>query len=79
DGVYDPDPHVNPDAKRYQPLTYGHVLVNDLRVMDGTAIALCRENNIPIMVFDLGVRGNIHRAVMGEPVGTIVGGFCEVS
>ncbi|HAZ43538.1 MAG TPA: UMP kinase [Cyanobacteria bacterium UBA11371] len=79
DGVYDSDPHVNPDAKRYQSLTYGHVLVNDLRVMDGTAIALCRENNIPIMVFDLGVRGNIHRAVMGEPVGTIVGGFCEVS
>jgi uridylate kinase len=46
--------------------------------MDSTAIALCKENNIPIMVFDLTVGGNIHRAVKGEPVGTIVGGFCEV-
>ena len=79
DGIYDSDPHVNPAARRYQSLTYGHVLVNDLRVMDGTAIALCRENNIPIIVFDLSVGGNIRRAVMGESVGTIVGGFCEVS
>ena len=79
DGIYDSDPHLNPQAKRYQSLTYGHVLVNDLRVMDGTAIALCKENNIPIRVFDISVRGNIRRAVMGESVGTIVGGFCEVS
>lgn len=79
DGIYDSDPHVNPGARRYQSLTYGHVLVNDLRVMDSTAIALCKENNIPIMVFDISVRGNIRRAVVGEPVGTIVGGFCEVS
>lgn len=79
DGIYDSDPNLNPNAKRYQTLTYGHVLVNDLRVMDSTAIALCKENNIPIMVFDISVRGNIHRAVMGEPIGTIVGGFCEVS
>lgn len=79
DGIYDSDPQINPQAKRFQSLTYGHVLVNDLRVMDGTAIALCKENNIPIRVFDLSVRGNIRRAVMGEPVGTIVGGFCEVS
>jgi uridylate kinase len=47
--------------------------------MDGTAIALCKENNIPIVVFDLTVSGNIQRAVMGESVGTIVGGRCEVS
>jgi uridylate kinase len=79
DGVYDSDPQINPQAKRYQSLTYGHLLVHDLRVMDGTAIALCKENNIPIRVFDLSVRGNISRAVMGESVGTIVGGFCEVS
>ncbi|ACK71109.1 uridylate kinase [Gloeothece citriformis PCC 7424] len=78
DGVYDCDPHKNPNARRYQSLTYGHVLTHDLRVMDGTAIALCKENNIPIMVFDLTVSGNILRAVKGEPVGTIVGGFCEV-
>ncbi len=79
DGIYDSDPHLNPDARRYQSLTYGHVLTHDLRVMDGTAIALCKENNIPIVVFDLSVRGNIIRAVKGETVGTIVGGFCEVN
>lgn len=79
DGVYDSDPHQNPHAKRYQSLTYGHVLTQELRVMDSTAIALCKENNIPILVFDIGVPGNIRRAVMGEQVGTIVGGFCEVS
>jgi uridylate kinase len=79
DGIYDADPHLNPNARRYQSLNYGHVLAHDLRVMDGTAIALCKENNIPIVVFDLSVRGNILRAVRGETVGTIVGGFCEVS
>lgn len=79
DGIYDSDPQLNPQARRYQSLTYGHVLVHDLRVMDSTAIALCKENNIPIVVFDLSVRGNIRRAVMGESVGTIVGGSCEVS
>lgn len=79
DGIYDSDPHVNPNAKRYNSLTYGHVLTHDLRVMDSTAIALCKDNNIPIIVFDLSVPGNIRRAVLGENVGTIVGGFCEVS
>lgn len=79
DGIYDSDPHVNPNARRFNSLTYGHVLTHDLRVMDGTAIALCKENNIPIVVFDLSVQGNIIRAAKGEAVGTIVGGFCEVS
>ena len=79
DGVYDSDPHINPKARRYQSLTYAHVLNQDLRVMDSTAIALCKENNIPIVVFDLSVSGNIYRAVMGESIGTLVGGFCEVS
>jgi uridylate kinase len=79
DGIYDADPHLHPGAKRYQSLTYGHVLTQDLRVMDSTAIALCKENNIPILVFDLSVRGNIRRAVMGESIGTIVGGFCEIT
>jgi uridylate kinase len=78
DGVYDSDPHLNPEAKRYTSLTYEHVLTKDLRVMDGTAIALCRENNIPIIIFDLFVRGNIIRSVKGEPIGTIVGGLCEI-
>ncbi|MCU0525038.1 MAG: UMP kinase [Elainella sp. Prado103] len=79
DGVYDADPRTHPNARRYQSLTYGHVLTQDLRVMDTTAIALCKDNNIPIIVFDLSVPGNIRKAVMGEPIGTIVGGSCEIS
>ncbi|MGB3297869.1 MAG: UMP kinase [Phormidesmis sp.] len=79
DGVYDSDPALNPDAKRYKSLTYSHVLAKDLKVMDGTAIALCKDNNIPIMVFNLSVRGNINRAMAGEPIGTIVGESCEVN
>jgi len=79
DGVYDSDPKLNPEAKRFNSLTYGHVLTHDLKVMDGTAIALCKDNNIPIMIFDLSVPGNIRRAVMGESIGTIVGESCEVS
>ncbi len=79
DGVYDADPHIYPDAKRYNTLTYSFVLNQDLRVMDSTAIALCKENNIPILVFDLTVRGNIRRAVLGESIGTLVGGSCEIS
>jgi len=79
DGVYDADPKTNPSARRFQSLTYSHVLAHDLRVMDGTAIALCKDNNIPIMVFDLSVRGNIKRALMGEAIGTLVGEDCDVS
>ena len=78
DGVYDCDPQLNPNARRYESLTYSHVLTHDLRVMDGTAIALCKENDIPIIVFDLSVPGNIVRAIKGEKVGTIVGGNCDV-
>jgi uridylate kinase len=78
DGVYDSDPHVNPDAKRFQSLTFSHVLNQDLRVMDSTAIAMCRENNIPIIVFNLFERGNIQRVVAGETIGTYVGGSCEI-
>ncbi len=79
DGVYDSDPATNPDARRYNSLTYSHVLAKDLKVMDSTAIALCKDNNIPIVVFNLSVRGNINRAMAGEPIGTIVGESCEVS
>jgi uridylate kinase len=78
DGIYDSDPKKNPNAKRFESLTYSHVLANDLKVMDSTAISLCKDNNIPIMVFDLSTAGNIRRAVMGETIGTIVGGSCEV-
>ena len=79
DGVYDSDPQTNPDARRYKTLNYAHILNKDLRVMDATAISLCKENNIPIIVFDLSVKGNIRKAVMGDPIGTLVGGLCEVS
>lgn len=78
DGIYDSDPVANPDAHRYQSLTYNHVLTHELKVMDSTAIALCKENSIPILVFDLSVSGNIMRATKGESVGTVVGGNCEV-
>ncbi len=78
DGVYDSDPKKNPNAKRYESLTYTHVLTEDLRVMDSTAIAMCRENDIPIIVFDLSEQGNIQRVIAGEKIGTIVGGSCEV-
>ncbi|XGV99363.1 MAG: UMP kinase [Leptolyngbya sp. BL-A-14] len=79
DGVYDSDPRKNPEARRYKTLTYGHILTQDLRVMDSTAISLCKDNNIPIIVFDLSVKGNVRRAVAGEQIGTLVGGSCEVS
>jgi uridylate kinase len=78
DGVYDSDPKKNPNTKRYESLTYTHVLTEDLRVMDSTAIAMCRENDIPIIVFDLSEQGNIRRVIAGEKIGTIVGGSCEV-
>ncbi|AFZ43200.1 uridylate kinase [Halothece sp. PCC 7418] len=74
DGVYDSDPHTNPDARLFEHLTYTYVLTQNLRVMDGSAIALCRDNNIPIVVFNLLQRGNIMRVVQGETVGTLVGG-----
>lgn len=74
DGVYDRDPHTNADARLFDKLSYTYVLTEDLRVMDGSAIALCRDNNIPIVVFNLRQRGNIMRVVKGESVGTLVGG-----
>ncbi len=78
DGIYDSDPKKNPAAKRYETLSYDHAIIHNLGVMDATAFALCRENSIPIVVFDLGVPGNILRAVMGESIGTYVGVGCEV-
>lgn len=79
DGVYDSDPRKNPQAKRFHSLTYSHALANNLGVMDSTAIALCKDNDIPIVVFSLSQPGNIYRALMGEGIGTFVGGACEVS
>ncbi|MEO0852688.1 MAG: UMP kinase [Cyanobacteria bacterium J06648_11] len=73
DGVYDCDPMTNPNAKRYASLSYQSVLTQNLRVMDATAIALCKEEEIPIVVFNLTEPGNIFRAVEGEGIGTLVG------
>jgi uridylate kinase len=72
DGVYDKDPHKFSDAKKYDRVTYLECLQKDLKVMDMTAFALCRDNKLPIVVFDLGKPGNILAAVRGEPVGTSV-------
>jgi len=72
DGVYSEDPLKNPDAKRYDRLTYMDVLGMDLRVMDATAITLCREHSMPIIVFNLMVPGNIERIICGEHIGTLV-------
>ncbi len=74
DGVYDDDPKKNPNAKRYTELDYTTVLTRNLRVMDGTAISLCRENHLPVLVFNLTEPGNIVRALHGEPIGTTVKG-----
>lgn len=73
DGVYSADPHKDPTAQRYEDLSFAEALQRDLRFMDQTAIALCRENDLPIHLFDMRVRGNIMKAVRGERVGTIVG------
>jgi len=72
DGVYDDDPRQNPNAKRFSHLSYIDALNRGLKVMDSTALALCMDNRLPIVVFDLGVPGNIERAVMGECIGTII-------
>jgi uridylate kinase len=74
DGVYDSDPRQNSTARRYETIGYDEVLQRNLRVMDQTAIALCRENEIPIVVFDIGVPGNLQKVAAGEKVGTLVGG-----
>jgi len=72
DGVYDADPKLNSSAKRFNELSYNEFLRQGLKVMDATAVTLCRENTLPIMVFNMTVAGNIHRAVIGEPIGTLV-------
>jgi uridylate kinase len=73
DGVYDKDPKEHPDATLYKHLTYLDVLQRSLAVMDSTAISLCRDNRLPICVFNMNVPGNIRRTVMGDGIGTFVG------
>ena len=72
DGVYDSDPKTNPEAKRYDTVNYDTVLAKNLKVMDASAVALCRDNRIPIMVFSIRERGNLARVLVGEGVQTIV-------
>ena len=72
DGIYDKDPIKYPDAKKYETVTYNEVLAKDLKVMDATAISLCRENKLPIIVFNSLVEGNLKKVVMGENIGTTV-------
>src|SRR5713226_9523434 len=72
DGVYDKDPLKNPDAVRFSEIGYSEVLAKNLRVMDASAVAMCRDNRMPIVVFNLNVHGNIMRMTMGEPIGTLI-------
>jgi uridylate kinase len=72
DGVYDKDPRKHNDARRYAQVSFNDALQRDLRVMDATAFALCRDNELSIAVFDLATSGNIQRVVCGEAIGTIV-------
>jgi len=72
DGVYDADPKLNPQANRFSELTYKEFLRQGLKVMDATAVTLCMENFLPIMVFNMTIEGNIRRAVSGETIGTLV-------
>lgn len=72
DGIYDSDPRTNPDARKFDEISYLDVLAKELNVMDSTATSLCKDNNIPIIVFNLHKQGNIDRVLRGEHVGTIV-------
>jgi len=72
DGVYSADPRVDPQATRYDEVSFMDVVAKDLRVMDLTAITFCMDNGLPIRVFDLMEPGNIKRALGGEPIGTLV-------
>ena len=72
DGVYDADPHKDPSATRYERLSYDEAMRRNLQFMDQAAIALCRENALPIVVFDMSVSDNIRKVVLGETVGTTV-------
>jgi uridylate kinase len=73
DGIYNADPMLHPDASRYDRISYLQVLERGLKVMDATAISLCMDNKLPIIVFNLREKGNLKRVIMGEPVGTTVG------
>lgn len=72
DGVYDSDPEKNPNAVRFETISFDEVYARNLRIMDRTATAMCAENNLPIIVFDMDTQGNLRRLLCGEKIGTIV-------
>jgi uridylate kinase len=72
DGVYDKDPLAHAGAVRFAEIDYSEILARDLRVMDASAVAMCRDNRLPIVVFNLTVHGNIMRMAKGEPIGTLI-------
>jgi uridylate kinase len=72
DGIYSADPVSNPAATRFDRITYRDVLERGLKVMDATAISLCMDNRLPIVVFDIRQDGNIRRVIQGEPIGSVV-------
>ncbi len=72
DGIYDSDPEKNPNAKRFRQLSYRDVIDRQLGVMDMTAVTLCQENNLPILVFDMNTPGNLKKLIMGEDIATVV-------
>ena len=74
DGVYDSDPKTNPNAVKFDELTYNDIITKELKVMDATSTTLCKDNNIPIIVFSMDIPGNITKAAKGEEIGTIVRG-----
>lgn len=72
DGVYDSDPRTNPDARKLERVTYEEAIQQDLKVVDAAAFSLCRENKLPMVVFGMEGEGNVTRALLGEPIGTVV-------
>jgi uridylate kinase len=74
DGIYDADPFKRSDANKFEELTYIEVLNRELKVMDSTAISLCMDNQLPIIVFNIMEKGNIKRVVSGDSIGTLVSG-----
>lgn len=74
DGVYTADPRVNPEAKKYDTITYDDIIIRGLKVMDTASCALCKENNIPIVVFDFAEKGAVMKILKDENIGTYVGG-----
>jgi len=74
EGVYDDDPMINKKAKRFEELSYIEVLNRGLKIMDATAISLCMDNHLPVIVFNLTKKGNIKRVILGQKIGTVIRG-----